>query len=133
MGNEEREALLAAEEQALHVLSVANAEASRMANEAENDAVALLLDQQARAADLLHQAREVAAQDAGSAEDESVTLEAHRAAAELLGAAERDVAASLLATRADAAVDVLMAGHREAAAILLAAWMSVTEGRHSDR
>lgn len=55
--------------------------------------------------------------------------ESHRTAAELLAATEVDVAAQLEATATDAAVDVLMAGHREAAAVLLDAWMRVTEGR----
>jgi hypothetical protein len=39
------------------------------------------------------------------------------------GGVEKDVATAPLVTRTKEAVEVLMAGHREAAAIPLAAWM----------
>lgn len=133
MGDEEREVLLAAAKEALSVLSAANAKAARIAREAEDDAVAHLLEQQASAAALLQQAQDPASEGAGSTEDASTLLEMHRSAAELLAATEKEVAATLSATKTNAAVDVLMAGHREAAAILLGAWMRVTEGRPPDR
>jgi hypothetical protein len=46
-----------------------------------------------------------------------------------LVAAHKQAAAKVGAVEKDAAVDILMCGHREAAAILLEAWMRVTEGR----
>jgi hypothetical protein len=132
VGDEERELLLAAEQEALRVLSEANDEAGRLTREAADEAVALLLKQQEDAAVMLQQAH-AASEGSGSTADVEALLESHRAAAELLAAAEEDVAARLTETRANAAVDVLMAGHREAAAILLDAWMRVTEGRPADR
>ena len=56
-------------------------------------------------------------------------LETHRAAAQVLVAAHKH-AWRRSAVEKDAAVDILMCGHgRRAAAILLEAWMRVTEGR----
>ncbi len=133
VGDDERELLLAAEQDALAVLSAANKEAARITREAEDDAVALLREQQESATNLLQRARDTATHEEGSSEHESEILEAHRAAAQMLGDAEKDVAKTLSKSKTNDAVDVLMAGHREASAILLAAWMQVTEGRPDDR
>lgn len=133
MGDDERDLLLAAEREALAVLSAANAEAERITRDAEDDAVALLREQQESVASLLQQAQEAPLQGAGSGDNASAVLEAHRAAAELLASTEKEVAAKLSATRTNQAIDILMAGHREASAILLASWMRVTEGRSADR
>lgn len=132
MGGEEREILLVAQEKAMRLLSEASAKAERVASEAEREAVALVLAQQENATHILHQARQAANESARSADEAAGLLESHRTAAELLSATEQDVAATLDETSANAAVDVLMAGHREAAAVLLEAWMRVTEGRPAD-
>jgi hypothetical protein len=94
--------------------------------------MALVLAQQESAERLLHQARAAADESDRSADEATRLLESHRTAAELLSATERDVAAKLDETSTNAAVDILMAGHREAAAVLLDAWMRVTEGRPPD-
>ncbi|MDZ4178682.1 MAG: hypothetical protein U1E29_05565, partial [Coriobacteriia bacterium] len=59
-------------------------------------------------------------------------LEAHRVAAEVLLTAEWEAAARLGEVEQDECVRILLAGHREAAAILLDAWMRVTEERPAD-
>ena len=59
-------------------------------------------------------------------------LEARRTAAELLAEAQEETAAKMRRIKTNAGVDALMAGQREAAAILLDAWMKVTEGRPPD-
>lgn len=130
MSGEEREILLAAQKEAIQVLTEANAEAERVACEAEAEAVALVLEQQENAKGLLHQ--EDATERLHSAQEHGALLKSHQAAAELLVATEREVAAKHSAIEANAAVEVLMAGHRQAAAILLDAWMRVTEGRPVD-
>ncbi len=132
VSGEEREILLAAQEKAIRILSEASSKAARVASEAEREAVALVLAQQESAERLLHQARQAADEGARPAEEATALLESHRTAAELLSATEQDVAAKLDATSANAAVDCLMAGHRKAAAVLLDAWMRVTEGRPAD-
>ena len=50
-------------------------------------------------------------------------------AGEVLAALEGELATKLSETKANEAVDLLMAGHRKAAAILLDSWMQVAEGR----
>ena len=125
----EREVLLAAQKKAMDVLSASSAEAKRVVSEAEVEAVALILEQQGRAESLLHREQEAASERARSRGGASALLESHRTAAELLAATDQEVAVKLRGTKTNAAVDVLMAGQREAAAILLEAWMRVTEGR----
>ena len=75
--------------------------------------------------------QDATAKRALSDEDARALLESNRTAAESLAATARDSAAALNQTAASAAVDVLMAGQREASAILIEAWMRVTEGRPS--
>ena len=70
-----------------------------------------------------------ASERAHSGGEASALLESHRTAAQLLATTQQEVAAKLSETKTNAAVDVLTAGQREAAAILLGAWMKVTEGR----
>jgi hypothetical protein len=127
-GNE-REILLLAQKRAMDVLSASSAEARRVASEAEADAVALVLEQQERAESLMQQGQEDAIEYARSEEGANALLESHRTAAEVLAATDREVAAKLSEAKTNAAVDVLMAGHREASGILLDAWMQITEGR----
>ena len=129
MSGEEREILLSSQEEAIRLLSEAGAKAAEVASDAEHEAVALVLAHQKNAERLLHDARQAAKESPRSADEAAALRESHRTAAELLAATEVDVAAQLDATATDAAVDVLMAGHREAAAVLLDAWMRVTEGR----
>jgi hypothetical protein len=129
VSDEERETLLAARQRAIDVLSASSSEARRVASEAEAEAVVLMLEQQKRAESLLKQGQEDAAEHALSEDEKGALLESHRAAAEVLAATEQEVAATLGETKTNGAVDVLMAGQREAAAILLDAWMQVTEGR----
>ncbi len=113
----------------MDVLAASSAKASQVASEAEADAVALVLEQQKRAESLIVKGREGGIERADSVEEAHALLESHRDAAEALAATEHEVAAKLSETKTNAAVDVLMAGQREAAAILLDAWMQVTEGR----
>lgn len=129
MSEDEREVLLAAQRKAAHVLSVARAEAKRVSSEAEAEAVALVLDQQKLAESLLLRQRADASERTHSSGVPRDLLESHRTAAELLAATQDEVASKLSSKTANGAVDVLMAGQREAAAILLDAWMQVTEGR----
>ncbi|MDR3686122.1 MAG: hypothetical protein P4L93_04080 [Coriobacteriia bacterium] len=129
MSDEEREILFAARQRAIDVLSASNTEARRVASDAEAKAVALLLEQQKRAESLIKQGQEDATEHVLSEDEKGALLESHRAAAEVLAATEQEVAATLGETKTNGAVDVLMAGQREAAAILLDAWMQVTEGR----
>lgn len=129
MSGGEREALLAAQKRAMDVLSTSSAEAKRVASEAEAEAVALMLEQQKLAEGFLHQEQEDASGRARSGGDAGALLDSHRTAAELLATTEQGVAAKLSETTTNAAVDVLARGQREAAAILLEAWMQVTEGR----
>jgi len=126
MTGDERAILIAAQKKATKVLAASRAEAGRVVSQAETDAVALLLEQQKRAERLIQQAHE---NGIDSAEGGQALLESHRRAAEVLATTEEEVAAKLSETTANAAVDVLMAGQREAAAILLESWMQVTEGR----
>ena len=127
MSEQESEVLRAARKRAMEVLSASSAEAERVADEAEADAMALLLEQQGQAERVLRE-QEAAAGRSAAAESDDL-LEAHRRAADLLAATQEEVAAKLQGTAASGGVDVLMAGQREAAAILLDAWMQVTEGR----
>lgn len=129
MSGGEREVLLAAQKRVIALLSTSRAEAERVASEAEAEAVALVLEQQKLAEGLLHQEQEDASGRARSGGEAGALLDSHRTAAELLAATEQEVAAKLSETTTNAAVDVLMRGQREAAAILLEAWMQVTEGR----
>lgn len=128
MSEEEREILRAARQKAMDVLSASGAKAEQVADEAEADAVALLLEQQEVAERRLQEQEEAVKRGRAAGETDDM-LEAHRTAAELLAAAQEEVAAKLQGTAANGGVDVLMAGQREAAAILLDAWMRVTEGR----
>ena len=129
MSGEEREILLAARKKAIDLLSATGAEAKRVASEAEAEAVALMLEQQQLAEELLHHEREGSSEPARPAGEADTLLDAHRTAADLLAATQQEMAAKLSETTTNAAVDVLMRGQREAAAILLEAWMQVTEGR----
>jgi hypothetical protein len=129
MSRDERETLLAAQRKAAHVLSVARAEAKRVSSAAEVEAVALVLDQQRLAESLLLRQQADATGRADSSGVPGDLLESHRTAAELLVATQDEAASKLSNKTANGAVDVLMAGQREAAAILLDAWMQVTEGR----
>ncbi len=128
VSGDEREVLLAAQKKAMDVLSVSSAEAKRVASEAEAEAVGLILEQQKLAESLLHQEQEDASERVSSGGVASDLLESHRTAAELLAATEREAATKLGEIQTNAAVYVLMAGHREASAILLDAWMQVAEG-----
>jgi hypothetical protein len=128
VSEEEREILRAAREKAMDVLSASSARAEQVADEAEADAVALLLEQQELAERRLQEQEEAVKRARAAGETDDV-LEAHRTAAELLAAAQEEVAAKLQGKTANGGVDVLMAGQREAAAILLDAWMQITEGR----
>lgn len=128
MGEEEREILRAARKKAMDVLSASSAKAEQVADEAEADAVALLLEQQELAERRLQEQEEAVKRGRAAGETDDM-LEAHRATAELLGVAQKEVAEKLRLTKTNAGVDALMAGQREAAAILLDAWMRVTEGR----
>ena len=128
MSEEERAILHAARKKAMDVLSASSAKAERVADEAEAEAVALLLEQQELAERLLREQEEAGSSGRAPGETDDL-LEAHRATAELLGKAQEEVAEKLRLTKTDAGVDALMAGQREAAAILLDAWMRVTEGR----
>jgi hypothetical protein len=128
VSEEEREILRVAREKAMDVLSASSAKAEEVADEAEADAVALLLEQQGLAERLLQEQEEAVKLGSAAGETDDL-LEAHRATAELLGAKQGDVAERLRRTKTNAGVDALMAGQREAAAILLDAWMRVAEGR----
>lgn len=130
MSEDEREILRMAREKAIEVLTTSSAKAEKVADEAEADAVALLLRQQELAGRVLAEQEDAATRGAAPGEGDAL-IEAHRTAAELLAIAEEELANSLHGAKANAAVDVLMAGQREAAAILLDAWMRVTEGRPS--
>lgn len=128
MNGDERAALMAARKTATKVLTTSRDEASRIVSEAETEAVALLLEQQRHAESLIEEQTPEDVTD--SAEDAQALLESHLKAAELLST-EAELAANLRETTLCAAVDVLMAGQREASAILLESWMQVTEGHSS--
>jgi len=66
-----------------------------------------------------------------SDEEAHALLESNRIAADSLAAAARESPAKLNQTAESAAVEVLMVGQRQAAAILLEARMRVTGGRAS--
>lgn len=128
MSQDEREILRMARKSAMDVLAASSAKAEQVADEAEADAVELLLGQQELAGRLLREQEEAVKSGRAAGETDDL-LEAHRATAELLGLAQEAVAEKLQMTKTNAGVDALMAGQREAAAILLDAWMRVTEGR----
>ena len=113
----------------MDVLAAASAKAEQVKSEAEAEAVALMLEEQKRAESLIQQAQTEATEHEHSEEEARALLESHRTAADVLSATEQTLAAKLSETKTNAAVDALMAGHREAAAILLDAWMQVAEGR----
>jgi regulator of protease activity HflC (stomatin/prohibitin superfamily) len=129
VSDEEREILLAARQRASEVLSASSSEAKRIQNGADAEAVALLLEQQKQAENLLDRQQDAIAERGLSDEETRTLLESNRTAAELLAATARESAAMLNDTAASTATDVLMTGQREASAILLEAWMRVTEGR----
>lgn len=129
MSVEEKQLLIAAQEKARRVLSESNARVKRLASDTDAEAVSLLLEQQRVAEALLLTDIDNPAGAASAKEDLAASLNAHRTAAEVLAAAEQQATARTNEIAADAAVEILMAGHREAAAILLDAWMRVTEGR----
>lgn len=131
MSDEEREILLATRQRASDVLSASSSEAKRIQNGADAEAVALLLEQQKQAENLLDRQRGDMAKRGLSDEEASALIESNRTAAELLAATASDSAARMDETAASAAVDVLMTGQREASAILLEGWMRVTQGRPS--
>ena len=126
---ESKPVLIAAQERARHVLSESSARAKRLVSDSDSEAVALLLEQRKVAEELLLPECESSADGASAVKNVGASLDAHRKAAEVLAAAEAEVAAKINATATDASIDILMAGHREAAAILLDAWMRVTEGQ----
>ena len=115
----------------MDVLAASSAKAESVADEAEADAVALLLEQQGLAERVLREQDEAAERERAAGETDD-SLEAHRTAAELLADAQEEMAAKMRRTKTNAGVDALMTGQREAAAILLDAWMKVTEGRPPD-
>jgi hypothetical protein len=129
VSDDEQEILLAARERAIDVLSVSGAEAKRIQNGADAEAVALLLEQQAQAENLLGRQAQSAAMRGLSDAESRTLLESNRAAAELLASAAQEAAVVARETASSAAVDVLMAGQREASTILLEAWTRVTESR----
>jgi hypothetical protein len=129
VSDEEREILLDARRRATDVLSASSAEAIRIQNEADAEAVAHLLEQHKQAEKLLHRQHNAMTKRALSDEEASALLESNRNAADLLAATERESATTQNESEASAAVDVLMTGQREASAILLEAWMRVTENR----
>ena len=129
MTGDEREILLAAQSKAIDILSASRAEANRIIGDAQAEAVTLLHDQQERAESLLAQQREEMAKRELTEGEASALLEQHRIAGEQLASGAEEVATRLNLTRATEAVNTLMTGQREAAAILLEAWMRVTEGR----
>ena len=128
MNGEERAVLLAARQKAITVLTASRDEASRIMGNAEVEAVELLLGQQRHAESLINEQTHEDGTD--SKVDAKMLLESHLKAAELL-AQEAELAADLRETTLSSAVDVLMSGQREAAAILLDSWMRVTEGHSS--
>jgi hypothetical protein len=129
---EQKQILIAAQERARRVLSEASARAKRLARDKDSEAVSLLLEQQRVAEGLLVTEREDLPEVAPAAKGVDDSIDAHRSAAEVLMAAEAEAATKTAAAATDASVQILMAGHREAAAILLDAWMQVTEGRSAD-
>jgi len=131
MNGDERAILTGAQDRAIATLAAVRLEANRIVGDAETDALTLLFEQHKRAEDLLRQQREEAAVREFVEGEADELLERHRGAADLLASGEQEVAEGLRATSAGKAVDVLMKGQREAAAILLDAWMKVTEGRPS--
>jgi len=128
VSSEERAILIAAQKEAIRVLSEAGADAERLTSQVEAEAVALVLEQHENTTNLLHEALGTSTEDGHGADQAGDLYESHRTATELLVASEQELAIKLRETEADEAVDVLMAGHRRAAAILLDAWMRVTEG-----
>lgn len=131
MSDEESELLLASRQRAMDVLAASTAEAKRIQNGADAEAVALMLEQQSQAENLLRRQADSIAERSLSDEEERALLDSNRAAAVLLAASARDAAVTLHEAAASAAVDALMAGQREASAILLDSWMRVTESRPS--
>ncbi|MDA3935669.1 MAG: hypothetical protein PF636_02205 [Actinomycetota bacterium] len=131
MSDEEREILLAARQRAIDVLAASSAEAKRIQNGADAEAVALLIEQQAQAEHLLDRQHDSIAERDLSDEEARALLESNRTVAESLTATASTSASTLDETAASAAVSVLMTGQREACAILLEAWMRVTEDRTS--
>lgn len=129
MTGDERDILLAAQNRAIEILSASRAEANRIIGDAQAEAVALLLEQHERAESLIRQQQDDIANRRLTEEDARAVLERHRMAADLLASGDQEAATKLRETSGNQAVDVLMAGQREASAILLEAWMRVTEGR----
>lgn len=125
---EEREILRVAREKAMDVLATSSAKAEQAAHEAEADAVALLREQQ-KAAERLLRKQDDAVKGGRAGEQTDDMLDTHRAAAELLSKSEVELAAKMRSVQTNVGVEILMTGHRQAAAILLDAWMRVTEGR----
>lgn len=129
VSDDQREVLRAAQSRAIAVLKASNTEAERISDEAESEAITLRFEQQRLAKRVLSQEQCDASTSDDTPRDTEALLESHRTAAELLEATDRDEAARLDATKMNAAVSGLMRGQREAAAILLEAWMELTEQR----
>jgi len=146
---DDREVLRAAEQNARRALSTARDEVEHMLHAACRDSVALLLEQQQMAANLLFTERDDAVQCAatngGAAEglpdpqreislkyhewDAETLLATQQRAAEALVAAEKKSARMLHDAVEHATTNALMKGQREAAAALLEAGMRVETAR----
>lgn len=131
MTDDEQTILLTAQDAAIAILGQARSRASQITSDAEAGALAIALEQQAAATKLLEEQREKIAGSDKTKADRAAVLAEYRKVAELLASSENEEAMKLRQAHAKEAVDVLMAGQREAAAVLLEAWMSVTEGRPS--
>lgn len=145
----DREVLIAAQARARQVLTAAAGRASGLLEQCNKDAAADLLKEQELAQRLLLEEDEQAVHTVENVEQatqrlseadsveyrerkrliaESLRLAHERTAADL-AKVEKALAAKVGEAMATAAVDILMDGHREAAAILLEARMSVTDRR----
>lgn len=145
----DREILLAAQARARQVLSASTDNAAALLARSDRRAANDLLRESELAARLLLQEQEQATHAGEDAKEstkgmsqadaeayreryrnEAATLEAvHERTARELSRVERTLAARVGEAMAAAATDILMDGHREAAAILLEARMRVTDNR----
>ena len=145
----DREILMAAQARARQVLTASASRAADLLAQCNEDAAADLLKEQERAQRLLLEEEEQAMHEVENVEhamqrlSEADSVEyrertrliaeslrmAHERTAAGLAKVEKTLAAKVGEALATAAVDMLMDGHREAAAILLEARMSVTDRR----
>lgn len=149
MESHEQQVLLQAQKDAKRILDDSRDDAERVMLEAHKRATQLLLSQQETAGQLLLQlaldvnVAEQSAEEGDSALSQArrddlgdqrrrqaeFNLEIQRRAAELLLTAQSEAASTLGDAVARAASDSLIRGQKEAAAVLLAARMSVLDGR----